>query len=129
MKQILLDTCSLIWLANGESDRFSKQALESLGGADFLYISPMSEWEITFKWRNGGIVLPVPPRELIDTFMTQYGVLVTPLTEEIMFRAAELPLFHRDPADRFIIATALVGKMAVATADQRFSQYGVEVLI
>ena len=42
--------------------------------------------------------------------------------------AVELPNIHRDPADRFIIATALIGNIPVVTADRRFAQYGVETL-
>ena len=128
MRQILLDTCAVIWLANGEADRFSPATLMKLREVDFLYVSPITEWELAYKWRQGGIVLPVTPRELMVTFKTAYRVQTSPLSDEIMFRAAELPLHHRDPADRFIIATALAGKMPIATADSRFAQYGVEVL-
>lgn len=128
MRRILLDTCAVIWLANGEVGRLSSSATESLRMADFLYVSPISEWEITFMWRCGGIVLPVSPRELIAMVKEQYGILTSPLSDEVMFTAAELPFLHRDPADRFIIATAMVGKMAVATADRRFAPYGIEVL-
>ena len=42
--------------------------------------------------------------------------------------AVELPDIHRDPADRFIIATALIGNIPVVTADRHFAQYGVETL-
>jgi PIN domain nuclease of toxin-antitoxin system len=44
-----------------------------------------------------------------------------------MFRATELPDIHKDPADRFIIATAVLGNMVVVTTDRRFPQYGVTV--
>jgi PIN domain nuclease of toxin-antitoxin system len=128
MRQILLDTCAVIWLANGATDRFSPATLAKLREVDFLNVSPITEWEITYKWRNGGIVLPVSPREMMATFKTAYHVQTSPLSDEVMFRAAELPLHHRDPADRFIIATALAGKMPIATADSRFAQYGVEIL-
>ncbi len=129
MRQILLDTCAVVWLANGEAGRFSPATLANLREAEFLYVSPITEWELAYKWRNGGIVLPVSPRELMALFKAAYRVQVSPLSDEVMFRAAELPLHHRDPADRFIIATALAGKMPIATADSRFAQYGVEVLI
>lgn len=47
---------------------------------------------------------------------------------EVMSKSIDLPLFHRDPADRFIIATALLNNLVVVTTDHRFGQYGVEVL-
>jgi PIN domain nuclease of toxin-antitoxin system len=43
----------------------------------------------------------------------------------IMLRAANLPDFHKDPADRIIIATALISGMPIVTGDSKFSQYGV----
>ena len=43
-----------------------------------------------------------------------------PLSEEVMFKATELPAVHRDPADRFIIATASLGNLTVVTTDRRF---------
>jgi PIN domain nuclease of toxin-antitoxin system len=50
------------------------------------------------------------------------------LANEVMFRSTELPNLHRDPADRFIIATALMRSLPVVTTDRRFSQYGVTVI-
>jgi PIN domain nuclease of toxin-antitoxin system len=51
------------------------------------------------------------------------------LTIDICLRASELPPIHGDPCDRFIIATALQQNAFVVTADKRFHQYGVEVLM
>ena len=128
MQSLLLDTCAVLWLANGEMDRFSSAAIKALREADALHISLMTEWEIALKWRDGGIDLPMPPRELMEKFRVHFGVSILPLSEEIMFRATELPKIHKDPADRFIIATALVSNMHVVTADRRFPEYGVTVV-
>ena len=129
MQSFLLDTCAVLWLANGEMGRFSLGAVKALRAADALQISPMTEWEIALKWRDGGIDLPMPPRALMERFRAHFGVSVAPLSEEVMFRAAELPQIHKDPADRFIIATALVSNMTIVTADRRFPEYGVSVVI
>ena len=51
-----------------------------------------------------------------------------PLTEEAAALAAELPLHHRDPADRFIIATAKLNDIPVITTDRNFSQYEIKVI-
>ena len=51
-----------------------------------------------------------------------------PPDDDIMFRAARLPDFHKDPADRIIIATALANGMAIVTADGKFPQYGVRTM-
>ena len=128
MCPLLLDTCAVIWLANGELSRFSSGAVRALRETDALYVSPISEWEIAVKWRDGDIYLPMPPRELMEGFLEHFDVLISPLSDEVMFRSTELPQIHKDPADRFIIATALVSNMAVVTADRRFPEYGVSVI-
>ena len=128
MRRLLLDTCAVLWLANGDFKKFSVSTMEALRRTDMLYVSPISEWEISLKWRDGGIDLPMPPRELMRKLMEAYSLSLFPLTEEVMFKATELPNVHRDPADRFIIATAMIGNFCVVTADRRFSQYGIAVI-
>ena len=54
-----------------------------------------------------------------------YGISAIPPNDDIMLRAAQLPDYHRDPADRIIIATAISNGMAIVTGDSKFSQYGV----
>ena len=128
MRPLLLDTCAILRLANGEFRKFSRSAMAALRNADALYVSPISEWEISLKWRDGGIELPLEPRELMRQLTEAYSLSLIPLSEEVMFRSTELPNLHRDPADRFIIATALMRSLPVVTTDRRFSQYGVTVI-
>ena len=93
-----------------------------------MYVSPISEWEISLKWKQGGIELPVEPRMLMRKVIDAYSLSIIPLSEEVMFRATELPDIHKDSADRFIIATAMLGNMVVVTTDRRFPQYGIPVV-
>ena len=58
----------------------------------------------------------------------QYGMKEVPLDNAIMLRASALPEIHKDPADRFIIATALLTDCVVVTGDHRFQEYGVETI-
>ena len=51
-----------------------------------------------------------------------------PLSNEAMFRAGELPEHHKDPADRMIIASALIEDLAVVTTDRNFPLYGVATI-
>lgn len=115
-------------LANGEFGKFSRSAMKTMREADMLYVSSISEWEISLKWKQGGIDLPVEPRALMHELMSAYSLALIPLSEEVMFKATELPDIHRDPADRFVIATAILGNMVVVTTDRRFPQYGVSVI-
>ena len=58
----------------------------------------------------------------------QYDIVAIPPTDDIMLRAAQLPDFHRDPADRIIIATSLASDLTVVTGDGKFPQYGVRTI-
>ena len=128
MRPLLLDTCAVLRLANGEFGKFSRLAMDAMREADMLYVSPISEWEISLKWKQGGIELPLEPRALMRKMVDAYSLSLIPLSEEVMFRATELPDIHKDPADRFIIATAILGNMVVVTTDHRFPQYGISVI-
>lgn len=127
MASLLLDTCALVWLAS-KPDRFSPETREALLGAERLLYSPISAWEIALKAGRGTLSLPLPAREWFDRVVARYGLEAAPLDEAVLFRSAELPGHHRDPADRFIIATALEKGVPVVTGDARFGAYGVEVL-
>ena len=130
MNDLLLDTCAFIWIAVSP-ERLSKSALRRIEQAPVLYASAVSAWEIAFKWRTGKLELPISPEEFVGRVKGEYGIIMLPVEEEAMLKAAGLPLIHRDPADRFIISisTALLRSFDVVTSDRRFAQYGVNTLI
>jgi PIN domain nuclease of toxin-antitoxin system len=72
--------------------------------------------------------LKYPPREWFDRILQRYQLTILPLTNEVMFLAGELQEHHKDPADRMIIASAMVNGLAVATADRNFPLYGISVI-
>jgi len=123
----LLDTCTLIRIA-GYPETLSEAARETIENAWYLFVSPISLWEIVFKHKIGKLELNLPPREWFELLKSEYGLQMIPLSEEIVSRAAELPLHHRDPADRFIIASALINDLPVITTDSNFAHYGVRVI-
>lgn len=127
MSALLLDTCALVWLASNPG-KFSGEVQTRLLEAERLLYCPISAWEIAVKAGRGKLSLPLPPREWFNRVVERYGLEKVPLDEGILFRSAELPWHHRDPADRFIIATALEKGFSVVTGDGRFEAYGVEVL-
>ena len=65
----MLDTCSVLRLANGEFGKFTSSAMKAMREAYMLYVSPISEWEISLKWKQGGIELPLEPRALMQKLM------------------------------------------------------------
>ena len=124
---LLLDTCALLWLASG-NPALSEKACSLIENAEILYVSPVTAWEIAVKAAKGKIQLPISPREWFDSVVEMYGIDVLKLSADDMLRSAELPWLHKDPADRFIIATALKNGLIVVTADGNFGKYGVKTI-
>ena len=123
----LLDTCALIWLGMGGGD-LSADAKRRITVASSLHYSSISAWEIARLQKEGKVAIPVDAEELLADLTELYGLSAIPSNDEIMLRAANLPDFHKDPADRIIIATALISGMPIVTEDGKFSQYGVKTI-
>ncbi|MFH1570651.1 MAG: type II toxin-antitoxin system VapC family toxin [Gemmatimonadota bacterium] len=126
-RNLVLDTCALVWLAAGDR-QLSGEARAAIDRADSVAVSAISAWEISLKSARGTLELPRPPREWFEAVLAQHRLELAALTVDILTAANELPWHHRDPADRFIIATARSMGAAVVTADRRFAPYDVAVL-
>lgn len=92
-------------------------------------ISPISIWEISLKVEKGGLVLPIETNEWVEKVIENHNLTIVFLDTNIMIRACKLPWYHNDPADRFIIATSIQENATIVTADKRFRDYGVKVII
>ena len=123
----LLDTCALIWLGMGGGD-LSEDVRKRISVASALHYSSISAWEIARLQGEGKIVIPNTPDGFLSDLVDQYGLSAIPPTDDIMIRAAQLPMHHRDPADRIIIATSLVHDLIIVTGDEKFAQYGVRTI-
>ena len=127
MRKLLVDTCAIIWLATGDR-KLSKIARDAMRDAELLCFSSISIWEIARLVKAGDLELPVSPTRLAELLVEQYEMKELPVNNSISLRASALPEIHKDPADRFIIATALLNDFTVATGDHRFAEYGVETI-
>ena len=127
MHRVLCDTCALIWLATGDT-KLSRMVRATIRDAELLCFSSISIWEIARKVKAGELEIPVSPTLFDDMLVKQYGMKELSLDNAIMLRASALPEIHKDPADRFIIATALLNDCVVVTGDHRFPEYGVETI-
>ena len=127
MRRILVDSCAIIWLATGDR-KLSKLARDAMRDAELLCFSSISIWEIARLVKSGDLELPVSPARLADLLVEQYEMKELPVSKSISLRASALPEIHKDPADRFIIATALLNDLTVVTGDHRFAEYGVETI-
>ncbi len=126
-RSLLLDTCALIWLSSDAAE-LSEQTRTAINVADTVWVSAISAWEISLKVARETLELPLEPGAWFDRAMDHHHLSLAALDVNVLVAANALPWHHRDPADRFIIATARSLGAAVVTADQKFEQYDVMVL-
>jgi PIN domain nuclease of toxin-antitoxin system len=119
----LLDTHVLLWL-NSDVRRVSESAIKALDLADQVYYSAASVWELSIKQSLGKIHLTAP----ISGFVQQSRFLELPVTTQYAEAAARLPLHHRDPFDRMLVAQAISENLVLITADRRLSSYEIKIL-
>lgn len=125
---LLLDTCALLWLAAGHR-RLSASARKRIDSAALVGVSAITAWEVGLKAARGELKLPMEAEEWFQGVVEHHRLQVFEVTPRIAFEANHLPWHHRDPADRFILATARLHHMPVVTADDNFAAYGVETFV
>jgi PIN domain nuclease of toxin-antitoxin system len=124
---LLLDTCALLWL-DAEPRRLSGAARDAIDAADLVFVSAISAWEVSLKEARGALSLPQPVEEWFPAVLEAHHLRLAGLDIGVLMAANRLPFHHRDPADRFIIATAKRDGLTVVTGDRRFAAYGVRVV-
>ena len=116
---MLLDTHVWLWSLL-EPERLSDDALEVIEtpGAQH-HLSPVSVWEAVLLVESGRIAVDEEAASWIRAALTSSPVVEAPLTFQVAVESRAIDLPHRDPADRFIAATAKVYGLTLATADRR----------
>ncbi|HXH23726.1 MAG TPA: type II toxin-antitoxin system VapC family toxin [Vicinamibacterales bacterium] len=121
---MLLDTHTLLWWLN-DSPEITKSvgaALRSAGNAKF--VSVVSIWEIRLKAALGKLDLPKNFRTVLD----RQPIEQLPILPDHAHEFGELPLHHRDPFDRMLVAQARVENLTMVTRDPRIREYDIAVL-
>jgi PIN domain nuclease of toxin-antitoxin system len=123
---ILLDTHALLWWAL-DPDQLSAGAartvaeMEAHGG----YASSISIWEIGIKVQRGKLEIGIPLAEFLRRMEHSAVIEFVPVDVTIWMRSFALKWEHRDPADRVIVATALMKGVPLLTKDDRIRCAGV----
>jgi len=120
---ILIDTHVWIrWIL--PNDPLPRNLLKLINTSESLSVSSISCWEVVLleKWHK--IELPLPVDDWLEEALEGSDVIALPITSTIARRAGFLPYHHKDPADRFIIATAIHHDIKLVSMDGRFSSYG-----
>lgn len=116
---IILDTHVLVWLMEG-TEKLGKKTREFLDDAlrgDAIVVSSISYWEVAMLAKKKKLSLS---RSILSwrKAIEEIGIEEKQLSGELLTSSVELKDFHSDPADRFIVATALMHGATLVTADQ-----------
>lgn len=120
--RVLLDTHVLIW-ALSEPHRISKDARTLISDArnDVLF-SAASIWEIAIKAQIGRVRFTFEPERIADEAVAR-GFEELPIRAMAAARVARLPMHHRDPFDRILIAQAMSEPAKFFTVDDNLVRY------
>ena len=126
MSSTLLDTHTILWLSD-DSARLSTEARKhiQLPGVE-LFVSYVSAWEIAIKAGIGKLKLPQTPEDYLSKHLGLNGIRLLPISLHSIFLAGRLPLHHRDPFDRLLVAQCLYADIPIISHDIKFDAYGVK---
>jgi PIN domain nuclease of toxin-antitoxin system len=125
--KLLLDTHTVLWLFENSPGLSERAKLEILNRENTKFVSVASAWEIAIKSGlnklsfNGGI-------DRFYSLIAKFGYHILPIEREHLNRVTGLPLIHRDPFDRLLIAAALADDLCLITADENIHSYDVQWL-
>jgi PIN domain nuclease of toxin-antitoxin system len=126
--KILLDTCTLLWIA-ADDPKLSARAKSVCADPDNeLFLSAVSAWEITVKHSLGQLSLPEPPERFVPTRRERFQIKPLPVLEEAALHVSRLPQYHRDPFDRLLICQSIVHGMAILSPDPHLARYPVRLI-
>jgi len=118
---IVVDTHVLIWDAL-EPEKLSQAAKEAIAVAnqtDGLLVADISLWEIAMLIQKGRIQVSTDTHSFLNLIVEANRIQLSPISPEIAAQSAQLPAtVNLDPADRLIVATAMVKGVALVTADR-----------
>jgi PIN domain nuclease of toxin-antitoxin system len=122
---IVLDTHIVIWDAL-QPERLSeaaRQAIDQANQTDGSLLCDISLWEIAMLMQKGRLKADIDPLSFINLLLQANRLRVQPITPVIAAKSTQLPdSVNKDPADRLIVATALVEQTVLVTADENLRQ-------
>lgn len=121
---LLLDTCTLLWLARGDAQVSARQR-SAIASESSVWVSAASAWEIAIKHAMGRLPLPVAIDQFVRELRERYQFKSLPIDEESALLVAKLPPLHRDPFDRILVSQAIVNGFTIVTPDPAVTAYPV----
>jgi PIN domain nuclease of toxin-antitoxin system len=122
--RLLLDTHCLIWLLT-DAPQLDVAARRAISGAESVWFSDASIWELGLKWRKGKIA--VQPRLIVKQAIAN-GLRCLPIHQEALLISCELRRAHNDPFDRLLYAQARHGGYRLLSIDRKLAMLGATIL-
>jgi PIN domain nuclease of toxin-antitoxin system len=126
--KFLLDTHTFLWFVN-DNPRLSdqlKDLIEDENNASYLSLASL--WEMSIKYSLGKLKFDTSYEEFIEEEVVQTNLNLLDIKLHHLNVLATLPLHHRDPFDRLIIAQSIIEELPIMTVDPAFAQYPVTVI-
>lgn len=123
---LLVDSHALVWASTGD-DRLSPLARKVMS-RERLWISAVTHWELAIKAQTRGLPASSSAAALVQEQVRAHGLRLLPLKFEHIAEFEELPLHHRDPFDRMLVAQARCENLTLLSADAVFLKYDVDVV-
>ena len=121
--KLLLDTHIFIWLIDNDR-RLSKQYRQAIQDPNNdKFLSVVSIWECAVKYQIGKLDFPSPPETYLPTERRKHLIKTLTVNESSIVPLANLPLLHKDPFDRLIMAQALQHDLTIMTEDKLILAY------
>lgn len=124
---VLLDTHAFLWWS-GEPERLSQTACSFLENKEnLMLLSFASVWEIQIKVQPGKLRLSKSLASILEV-QQQNGIGFLRIELAHILRLEQLPLYHKDPFDRLLVAQAMAEDIPILSKDALIAQYGVRTI-
>ncbi|HOC54311.1 MAG TPA: type II toxin-antitoxin system VapC family toxin [Verrucomicrobiota bacterium] len=126
--KLLLDTHTLLWFLTNDRSLSTQARAAIEAGGNLCSVSAASLWEVAVKVALSKLTLPAPYADIFPRQLEINGFGLLPITPTHCAALLTLPLHHRDPFDRLLLAQAQSEAMTLVSDDGQFAPYGVPVL-
>jgi len=123
----ILDTHAFLWALSGDA-RMSRHARDVFAGSADLFLSMASIWEIVIKVQSGKLNFPRPAGPYVLRTLAENRIKPLAISIDHLLALERLPMHHRDPFDRMLIAQSIEEDWPIITADPKFKQYPLQII-
>ncbi|MGA2375521.1 MAG: type II toxin-antitoxin system VapC family toxin [Candidatus Sulfotelmatobacter sp.] len=123
----ILDTHAFLWALAGDA-RMSRLARDTFAGPTDLSLSIASVWEILIKVQAGKLNLPRPAGPYVLRKLAENRIETLSVSIDHLLALEHLPMHHRDPFDRMLIAQSMEEGWPIITADPEFKHYPIQLI-